>query len=207
VTEFTTKLRHHCRNPKCRMKLPAPVSNEHEAFCTPGCYRSFHLKRCGVCEKPLERRYQKRKRGDVTKYVRIEPNEPTACADPGCKRQWREGDALGRFWPKPHGGSQKTRHHQEVPAKGPVLGSVRESKNAKRWVLVAGSGLTPNQLHCATVTDGPDCQWEGGEFERIEAKNRRALEAHFAKLKAAETGEDRNQRLLHRAEVARGRQS
>jgi hypothetical protein len=34
MTEFTeTALRHMCRNPRCRSKLPAPVSNPREAFC------------------------------------------------------------------------------------------------------------------------------------------------------------------------------
>ena len=33
MTEFATEVRHYCRNPKCRSKLPKPVSNEREAFC------------------------------------------------------------------------------------------------------------------------------------------------------------------------------
>jgi hypothetical protein len=41
----------------------------------------------------------------------------------------------------------------------------------------------------ALVPDGPDCKWVGGEYRRIEAKNRAALEAHFAKLKTAEEAE------------------
>ena len=39
-----------------------------------------------------------------------------------------------------------------------------------------------NQFHCATAPDGPDCQWKGGEYERIEARNRAALREHFRKL-------------------------
>ena len=27
------------------------------------------------------------------------------------------------------------------------------------------------------MSDGPNCQWKGGEFERVEAKNRAALKA------------------------------
>jgi len=53
MTEFPQDLRHYCRNPRCRSKLPSPVSNPREAFCTRGCYESFHLKRCRVCEQPL----------------------------------------------------------------------------------------------------------------------------------------------------------
>ena len=50
MTEFAENLRHHCRNPHCRMKLTAPVVNPHKAFCTRGCHSSFYLKRCVVCE-------------------------------------------------------------------------------------------------------------------------------------------------------------
>jgi hypothetical protein len=38
-------------------------------------------------------------------------------------------------------------------------------------------GISANALHCATVSDGLDCRWKGGEFERVEAKNRAALKA------------------------------
>jgi hypothetical protein len=50
-----------------------------------------------------------------------------------------------------------------------------------KWVVVAGRP-TPDRLHTASVPDGPDCQWRDGEYERIEAKNRAALRAHFAEL-------------------------
>ena len=50
MTEFTQTLRHYCRNPRCRSKLPSPASDPHKAFCTPGCHSSFYLKRCIVCE-------------------------------------------------------------------------------------------------------------------------------------------------------------
>jgi hypothetical protein len=55
MTEFATNLRRRCRNPKCRLKLPEPVSNEREAFCCRGCYRSFYRHRCLICEQPMER--------------------------------------------------------------------------------------------------------------------------------------------------------
>jgi hypothetical protein len=37
--------------------------------------------------------------------------------------------------------------------------------------------LSPDQLHAATVPDAPSGRWEGGEYRRIEAKNRAALKA------------------------------
>ena len=46
--------RNYCRNPKCRSKLSAPVTNPRDAFCTRGCHGSFYLKRCRVCEEPIE---------------------------------------------------------------------------------------------------------------------------------------------------------
>ena len=47
------------------------------------------------------------------------------------------------------------------------------------WLIVAGppEGISANALHCATISDSPDCQWKGGEHERVEAKNRAALKA------------------------------
>jgi hypothetical protein len=46
-------LRHRCRNPRCRLKLPAPTENEHKAFCCRGCFKSFYKARCLVCEKDI----------------------------------------------------------------------------------------------------------------------------------------------------------
>jgi hypothetical protein len=37
--------------------------------------------------------------------------------------------------------------------------------------------ITANFYHCATVPDGPNCQSGGGEYERIEARNRERLSA------------------------------
>ena len=49
------QLRHRCRSPGCRSKLPTPVENAHAAFCTPGCWAQFHRQHCVVCEKPFKR--------------------------------------------------------------------------------------------------------------------------------------------------------
>ena len=61
MTEFATNLRRRCRNPKCRLKLPEPVSNEREAFCCRGCYRSFYRHRCLICEQPMERKTERQR--------------------------------------------------------------------------------------------------------------------------------------------------
>ena len=54
MVDFNNETRKRCRH--CKMRLPEPTSNEREAFCAPGCYRSFYLHRCRVCEKPIEQK-------------------------------------------------------------------------------------------------------------------------------------------------------
>jgi hypothetical protein len=54
MTDFIAETRHYCRNPRCRSKLPAPVANPREAYCVRGCFNSFYLHRCIVCERAIE---------------------------------------------------------------------------------------------------------------------------------------------------------
>jgi hypothetical protein len=77
VAEFEQKLRRMCRNPKCRMKLPSPVVNEREAFCTRGCYGSFYLKRCRVCEGSIEQK------GGQRRFI---------CKKSHCRNAWKAGE-------------------------------------------------------------------------------------------------------------------
>src|SRR5262245_3200542 len=58
-----TKVRHYCRNPRCRSKLKVPVENEHHAFCTPGCHTSFYRSRCLVCEDQMRRKSDRQRFG------------------------------------------------------------------------------------------------------------------------------------------------
>ena len=83
-----TAMRKFCRNPKCRMKLPTPTSNEREAFCCRGCYQSFYLHRCLVCEKAIERTTANRK----------------ICKKSKCRNALAAGEGFGRF----HGNPAKT---------------------------------------------------------------------------------------------------
>src|SRR5260370_35580344 len=46
-------LRHRCRNPRCRLRLPKPVENEHHAFCCRSCFESFYRARVRVCERDI----------------------------------------------------------------------------------------------------------------------------------------------------------
>jgi len=66
-------LRHRCRNPKCRGKLPAPTDNLRRAFCTRFCFDSFYRNRCRVCEKDL------RKKGGRGHASRLYCRPPNNC--------------------------------------------------------------------------------------------------------------------------------
>jgi hypothetical protein len=84
MTDFNIELRHRCRNPKCRSKLPAPVANEREAFCSRGCHASFYRKRCLVCERAIEQP----KRGSRL-----------ICDKAKCRNVWRVKIGFGRYAP------------------------------------------------------------------------------------------------------------
>jgi hypothetical protein len=52
------------------------------------------------------------------------------------------------------------------------IGSKPPLKPDREWRHVAGPKLSSSQLHCATVPDGPNSQWEGGKYRLIEDRNR-----------------------------------
>ena len=49
------RLRHYCRNARCRDRLKEPVENARAAFCSEGCYTGFYRLHCLVCEEPFKR--------------------------------------------------------------------------------------------------------------------------------------------------------
>jgi hypothetical protein len=159
MTDFVAELRHHCRNPRCRTKLKAPVTNPREAFCARGCHGSFYLKRCRVCEEPIERA----KRG--TRLI---------CKKSKCRNAFKDKSGFGRY-----AALSNAELISEKPMNRAVLPPVKPRRS---WFTVAGPELSPDQLHCATVPDGPD--WEGGPHQRIEAQNRALLREHFRKRAA-----------------------
>jgi hypothetical protein len=82
VTEFSeTALRHRCRYPRCRSKLPAPVSNPREAFCARGCHSSFYRHRCLICEEPMERKTERQ----------------LVCGKRACRNALQTSESLGRY--------------------------------------------------------------------------------------------------------------
>jgi hypothetical protein len=88
------KLRHYCRNPRCRSKLKQPVENPRAAFCTHGCHSSFYLKRCLVCERPLVKKSTQQK----------------VCFRNTCRRAFRQQKSYFGYR-----GSPSTTQPQEVP--------------------------------------------------------------------------------------------
>jgi hypothetical protein len=88
-------LRHRCRNPQCRAKLPASVANAREAFCCCGCHGSFFRVRCRVCEQPIEQ--------PAHGGVRF------TCNKAKCKRAWRAGFGFGHYHTFNHANSIQER--------------------------------------------------------------------------------------------------
>jgi hypothetical protein len=121
-------VRHHCRNPRCRSKLPAPVSNPREAFCCRGCFNSFYLHRCLNCERPIEQP----KRG-----------KRLICKKVSCRSALRNNSWLGRY----HTSSAA----KSISRAADISGVKEPLKSDRPWPMVAGPKVSPIALHCATV--------------------------------------------------------
>jgi hypothetical protein len=183
MVDFDNETRKRCRH--CKMNLPTPGSNEREAFCTRGCYRSFYLHRCLVCEKSIERTTANRK----------------ICKKSKCRNALKAGEGFGRY----HADSTRTYQSfknpelmQEVPvpqrsaSASDTVDRPHTAPAPRPWRMVAGH-LTSNQYHCAVVGDAPDPNgglpdipyvrvWADGDWQGIENRNRKLLEKHAAKL-------------------------
>jgi hypothetical protein len=72
----TPKAKHYCRNPRCRMKLPAPVENGHHAFCCRRCHSSFYRSRCLVCEDQMKRKAKR----DAESFALVAGTDPKLAA-------------------------------------------------------------------------------------------------------------------------------
>ena len=125
----TEDLRRRCR--QCRAKLPAPVSNDREAFCCSGCQASFFRTRCEVCEEPIEQ-----PTGGGARFT---------CDKAKCKRARRS--RLHVRYPTLNAANAI----QERPVNtGPKV--VINDDRARPWrVVAAGAPISANQYHCATV--------------------------------------------------------
>jgi hypothetical protein len=191
MSEFTQKLRHFCRNTRCRMKLREPVGSEREAFCCRGCYESFYLRRCRVCGKALADQYRKIKPksdGKPIRFIKVRNTGPT-CGSAECARRWRRKDNIGRYSapraPSGYRGSRNADLCSKVPAAQAQKCDLPKPtpRHDRRWRVIAGPPLNPSQLHCATIPDGQTVDrvptWQGGEYERIENRNKAMLRKRF----------------------------
>ena len=121
--------RHRCRN--CRAKLPAPVTNDREAFCCCGCYTSFFRTRCRVCEEPIEQ---------PARGTRL------ICNKARCRNARRASfDAV----------SYPTAITAEPLSETPINKGSKpgiSDDRASSWrVVAAGAPISANQYHCAVV--------------------------------------------------------
>jgi hypothetical protein len=94
------------------------------------------------------------------------------CRKSKCRSAFRAGFDAGRYLP-----SSSAKLSPKTPD---FIGSKQPLKTDRTpsWRIVAtGVPITANFYHCTTVPDGPNCQWDGGEDERIEARNRERLSA------------------------------
>jgi hypothetical protein len=80
------KVRHYCRNPRCRAKLKDPVENARAAFCCRGCFVGYFRRRCLVCEETYERATEHQKLCRRRKCRRDYNKNPIAYASPWGRR-------------------------------------------------------------------------------------------------------------------------
>ena len=127
MTDFATELRHRCRNPRCRSKLPAPVANPREAFCARGCHTSFYRNRCVICEGAMERKSE----------------HQLVCGKRRCRNALQARIGLGRYHAPPDAVS---------PLRNAAKPGIKSGDATDRpWRIVAGPEQSPSAFHCAAV--------------------------------------------------------
>ena len=137
MTEFAEDLRHRCRNPRCRMKLTAPVVNPHKAFCTRGCHSSFYLKRCVVCENDKPAGSTARRK---------------LCRRPKCEGRYRKNSAHYSFL------GADTTSAANVPRSAQSTGIKSADFDDRPWHIVAGPKISAAVYHC-TDAAGRSLRW------------------------------------------------
>jgi hypothetical protein len=135
MTEFTQTLRHYCRNPRCRSKLPSPASDPRKAFCTRGCHSSFYLKRCVVCENDKPAGSTARRK---------------LCRRPKCEGRYRINSAHYSFL------GADTTSAANVPRSAQSAGIKSADFDDRSWHIVAGPKITAAVYHCATLPVDPE---------------------------------------------------
>ena len=152
MTEFTQTLRHYCRNPRCRSKLPSPACDPHKAFCTPGCHSSFYLKRCLVCENDKPAGSTARRK---------------LCRRPKCEGRYRKNSAHYSFL-----GADTT--SAANASRNPIKSGIKSADfDARPWRIVAGPKITAGVYHCATLPVDSDIAARAcvNDWNRIRREN------------------------------------
>jgi hypothetical protein len=146
MTEFAEDLRHRCRNPHCRSKLPTPTDNPHKAFCTLGCHSSFYLKRCLVCEneKPA---------GSTARRI--------VCRRPKCESKYRQNRGRYSF------SATDTISAANVPRSAQFTDIKSAGLGDRPWYIVAGLPISACVYHCATLPVDPDIAARVNDWDRI----------------------------------------
>jgi hypothetical protein len=135
MTEFTQTLRHYCRNPRCRSKLPSPASDPHKAFCTRGCHSSFYFKRCLVCEndKPAGSTVRRK-----------------LCRRPKCEGRYRKNSAHYSFL------GADTTFAANAFRSAQSTGIKSGHFDDRPWHIVAGPKISAGVYHCGALPVDPE---------------------------------------------------
>jgi len=150
MTEFTQTLRHYCRNPRCRSKLPSPASDPRKAFCTRGCHSSFYLKRCLVCENDKPAGSTARRK---------------LCRRPKCEGRYRKNSAHYSFL------GADTTSAANVPRSAQSTGIKSADFDDRPWYIVAGPKITAAVYHCASVDPDIAARARVNDWDRIRREN------------------------------------
>src|SRR5262249_19843252 len=90
------------------------------------------------------------------------------CRKSKCRNAFRAGFDAGRY-PPSSSAKLASKTPDSIGSKQPL-----KADRTPTWrILAAGAPISANQYHCPTVPDGPNCQWDCGEIQRIDERSRR----------------------------------
>jgi hypothetical protein len=129
-------LRHRCRNPRCGLKLRrGPTDNLRAAFCTAKCFDSYFRHRCLVCERPIDRKSERRQ----------------LCGRAQCRKQFQRHRE--RFYPPRYQASVSSPNASRSADK---TGLKSGSEGGRAFRQVAGPELGATSLRLASLPLDPD---------------------------------------------------
>ena len=151
--------RHRCRHPRCGTKLKCPTDNPRDAFCCSTCFESFYRSRCLVCERPIDRKTERRQ----------------VCNRQKCRGQFRRHRE--QFLGTRYLGSVLSHNDSRSADKS----DLKIGQKADRpFHIVAGPTLSPTSLRLATLPLDPELA------ARLERAHRPYVEARAKAKRTAE---------------------